>query len=465
MRLQHVGRIALVAFVILVLLLGVFQRLSAAESPSDQRPNLIVIMADDLGAKELSCYGHPRHRTPNLDQLARTGVQFNTCYAASICHPTRLEIMTGQYGCTNGVYQATDWPGGPKSDSPEEQIVNHLTFGKVLQSAGYATALSGKWQLSGKQPTLVVECGFDEYCIWAKKNDLPAGVQHTGGWETRNRTSRYWHPSIVKNGKYTPTTTDDYGPDIFTDFVIDFARRHKEGPFFIYYPMVLTHGPAYSTPLTNPNEKKKFRKSKKKNFSENVEYMDKLVGRIVAALDKLGLRENTIVMFTADNGTGGEGKATPTELGARVPMIVNCPGRVKRMGLTDALVDTSDVMPTLVEFSGARLPRDHPIDGHSIVPILRGEKTDVREWVFSYLADRRVLRTKRWLLEKNAPYDFGTLYDCGTSRNGSGYIDVTESTAEEVMAVKYRFQEILKTKPVPEIPKSERVRTTPVFSL
>jgi arylsulfatase A len=434
--------------------------LRAESTVAASRPNLIVIMADDLGAKELSCYGHPEHRTPNLDRLARGGIQFATCYTACICHPTRFEIMTGQYGSTNGIYHFANRPGGPDPDSPEEQIVNHLTFGTVLKSAGYATALAGKWQLTGKVPTLVHECGFDEYCMWAYKHNLPPGVKHTGGWEGKSgsKTSRYWHPSILKNGVYQPTTMDDYGPDVFTDFVIDFARRHREEPFFIYFPMALTHGPHYSTPASEPNAKEKFRHSKQVKFRENVQYMDTLVGRIVDALEELGLRDNTLVMFTGDNGTGGEGKGQPTELGARVPMVINAPGLVKPVGLSDALVDTSDVLPTLVELAGASLPENHPLDGHSLVPILRGEKADVREWAFSYLGDRRVLRTKRWLLENNAPYDFGTLFDCGTNRDGQGYRDVTNSTDPEVLAVKRQFKEILSTKPVPDIPKAQRAR-------
>ncbi|OHB79549.1 MAG: hypothetical protein A2W31_07320 [Planctomycetes bacterium RBG_16_64_10] len=427
--------------------------LAGTQPPSARPPNFVLIMADDLGAKELSCYGHSRHRTPNLDRLARAGVQFNTCYTACICHPTRFEIMTGQYGSTNGIYHFAGRPGGPRPDAPAEQIVNHLTFGRVLKAAGYATALAGKWQLSGVLPDLVYECGFDEYCMWAYKHNLPAGVEHTGGWEgpPGGKTSRYWHPSVLRNGKYVPTTIDDYGPDLFNEFVIDFARRHQDQPFFIYYPMVLTHAPAYSTPATRPDAREKFRNSKAEKFQENVEYMDQLVGRMVAALDQLGLRDNTIIMFTADNGTGGEGKGTPTELGARVPMIVNGPGRVQPIGLADALVDTSDVMPTLVELSGASLPRDHPIDGVSFAAILRGEKTDVREWIFSYLGDRRVLRSKRWLLENNAPYDFGTLYDCGTRRDGSGYRDVTHSTDPEVRKAKEQFEQILAGKPVPRL--------------
>ena len=449
-------RSRLLDFLLMVFVVG--QCIDRPVAAAAERPNLILIMADDLGSKELSCYGHPTHQTPHLDELARTGVQFATCYTACICHPTRFEIMTGRYGARNGVYHFAGRAGGPHPDSPEEQIVNHLTFGKVLQAAGYATAHAGKWQLTGEHPNLIRENGFDEYCMWAYNHNLPAGVKHTGGWEGKPgvKTSRYWHPSIVKNGEYVPTTIDDYGPDMFTDFVIDFIRRNREDRFFVYYPMALTHGPYYATPASSPDEGDKFRNSKKDHWQENVEYMDGLVGRIVAALDESGLREDTIVLFTGDNGTGGEGKGTPTELGARVPMIVNGPGRVKPVGLSDALVDTSDVMPTLVELAGTSLPEGHLIDGHSFAPILRGERSDVRDWIFSYLGDRRVLRTKRYLLEENSATEYGTLFDCGTSRDGSGYRDVTDSESPEVLAIKQQFEAILATQPGPEISSDAR---------
>ena len=424
------------------------------EKRSDSRPlNLIVIMADDLGAKELSCYGNEDHHTPHLDRLARTGVQFNTCFSTPICHPTRFEIMTGQYGSNNKVYHFAGRRGGPKPTSPEEQIANHVTFAQVLKSAGYATAMGGKWQLTGKVPTLVYETGFDEYCMWAYKHNLPEGVKHTGGWEGKPgaRTSRYWHPSIVKNAKYLSTKPDDYGPDIFTDFVIDFAARHKDGPFFIYYPMALTHGPFYSTPDTTRSPDDRF-KNARTNFKCNVEYMDKCVGRIVAAVERLGLRDNTVIIFTGDNGTGGQGKGQVTELGARVPMIVGGPGTVKPIGVRDELVDTSDVLPTLCDFAGAEVPTDRPIDGRTFAPLLRGQEFKEREWVFAFLGDGRVLRTRRWLLEKNTPRAFGRLYDCGDSRNGTGYKDVTDSTDTEVTAVKKRFETILKGLPAPILP-------------
>ncbi len=419
----------------------------AAEKP--QPPNLIVIMADDLGAAELGCYGHRRHRTPNLDRLAATGVQFATCYSTPICHPTRFEIMTGQYGHHNGIYQFAGRPGGPRANDPQEQIVNHLTFAQVLKKRGYATAQAGKWQLTGKIPTLVRECGFDEYCMWAYKHNLPEGVEHTGAFEGNSgRTSRYWHPSIVRNGRYVPTEPDDYGPDIFTDFVIDFITRHKDGPFFVYYPMALTHAPHWPTPDSLTPGADRFRHSKN-NFQANVQYMDKLVGRIVAALDQLALRRNTVIFFTADNGTGGNGKGQPTELGARVPMIVNCPGLIEPLGLRMELVDLSNVFPTLAELAGAEIPKDHVIDGHSFAPLLLGKQFEPRQWIYSYIGGFRIVRTERWLLERNTPRQFGRLFDCGECRDGSAYKNVTDSQDPEVVAARKRIEQILADKPVP----------------
>ncbi len=434
-----------------------FDQSGSLAGSSTRLPNLIVIMADDLGGKELSCYGNKEHHTPHLDRLAETGMQFKTCYSTPICHPTRFEIMTGQYGHHNKVYQFPGRRGGPVAGSPEDDIARHLTFAQVLKKRGYATAHSGKWQLTGEIPTLVRECGFDEYCMWAYKHNLPPGVKHTGGWEGKrgNKTSRYWHPSIVKNGKYLPTKPDDYGPDIFTDFIIDFIKRHQKKPFFVYYPMCLTHGPFYVTPDTVKSEDEKFKNERNKNFKANVEYMDKLVGRIVEVLDTHSLRKNTVILFTGDNGTGGQGKGRPTELGARVPMIANCPGIVKPSEPSDELVDLSDIMPTLVDFAGARLPRGHIIDGQSFAPLLRGEKGPTREWIYSYLGDRQILRTRRWLLEDNGPGHPGRFYDCGESRDGTGYKDVSNSTDPEVLAAKKRFKEILNDKPLPIVKETK----------
>lgn len=433
--------------------LGAFHA-HASENESGKKPlNFIVIMADDIGAKELSCYGHPIHRTPHLDALAEGGVQFNTGYATPICHPTRVMMMTGQYGCHNGVYNFAGRRGGPEPDDPVEDIgANHLTFAEVLKQRGYKTGLAGKWQLSGKLPDMIHECGFDEYLIWAYLNYLPEGVTHTGGLENDSKSSRYWNPCILKNGEYMPTKPDDYGPDLYTNFLIDFMKRHREEPFFLYYPMCLTHGPHVPSPDTVTEGEDRF-KGQQRHFKGAVEYMDKLVGRIVAALDQLGLRENTLILFTGDNGTGGDGKGQATELGARVPMIYNGPGIVKQRGITPELTDLSDVLPTLADFASAPLPEGKIIDGHSLAPFLRGDSDHTREWIFSFIADRRILRTQRWLLEDNSPLRRGRLYDCGDSRDGTNYRDVTESEDPEVLATWNQFNALLEKLPAPILPE------------
>ncbi|MEW6356930.1 MAG: sulfatase-like hydrolase/transferase [Planctomycetota bacterium] len=419
-------------------------RVLDAQGNGKRPPNVIVMMADDLGAKELGCYGNTKHLTPNLDGLAKGGVQFRTCWATPICSPTRVLIMTGRYGFRTGFWNLIGRPGSPRPDMPEYDIgVSQITFADVLKTRGYTTALAGKWQLSGKFPTFTQDCGFEEYCIWAYANYLPEGTTHQGAFEAKNKPSRYWHPCIIRNAEVLQTKPDDWGPDIYTDFVIDFIKRHKDGPFFVYYPMCLTHGPFYPTPDTLKPGEDKMRHSKD-NFKANVEYMDKLVGRIVKALDEMGLRENTIVFFTGDNGTGGEGKGQATELGARVPMIVNCPGTVTGGVVSDELVDLSDVLPTVADFGGADLPKDREIDGHSFAPFLRGEPFKGREWIFSYIGDKRIIRDKRWLLEGD-----GKFFDCGDCRDGTSYKDVTASTEPEVLAAKERLEEILADKPAP----------------
>jgi arylsulfatase A len=229
-------------------------------------------------------------------------------------------------------------------------------------------------------------------------------------------------------------------------FVLDFIRRHKDGPFFVYYPMCLTHSPWDPTPDTKATAVPG--KKRPDNFTANVEYMDKLVGNLVAALDKLGLRDNTVVLFTGDNGTGGDGKSEAIEKGARVPMIVNGGGIVKR-GSTLELTDTSDLLPTLVELAGAKLPADRPIDGHSYAAFLRGQTETTREWIFAYQADRRILRTKRWLLEDNSPLHWGHLFDCGDNRSGVGYKEVTDADNPEVQAIKAKFNRLIESLPAP----------------
>ena len=419
--------------------------LAPVRASAARPPNIILILADDLGAKELSCYGSTRHRTPNLDRMAAEGTRFETFFAMPLCTPTRVALMTGQYGFHNGFLGMANKAFVPKPNSPRKQIGNHFTHADLLKSAGYATAQTGKWQLSGELPTLVYDAGFDEYRMWAYDHNLPAGVRHPAHERgDRGNASRFWHPSIVQNGKYLPTRPEDFGPDMFSDFVLDFTRRHKESPFFVYYTAVLTHTPRVQTPdPAKPGARWPA------GLKSNLEYLDHLVGKLLDGLKAEGLDENTLVFFLGDNGTGGEGKATVTELGARVPCIVRGPG-VKAGVVARAPGDITDILPTLAELSGATLPKDLPVDGRSLMPLLRGETSQHRDWIYSHLDDGRVLRDARWLLEI-APGGKGEkFFDCGESRDGTGYKNVTDSAEPEAKVARARFARILAKIPEPK---------------
>jgi arylsulfatase A len=157
------------------------------------------------------------------------------------------------------------------------------------------------------------------------------------------------------------------------------------------------------------------------------------------------------VIFVGDNGTGSDGKGQTIEKGARVPFIVNGPGIVKPIGESRELVDVSDIVPTICEVAGITLRKEHEIDGVSFAPYLRGETGPLREWIYSYLGTQRVVRTKRWLLENNSMTEFGQLYDCGDSRNGEGYKDVTKSDDPDAVAARKLMEQILADKPVPVV--------------
>ncbi len=417
--------------------------------------NIILVMGDDCSAGEIGCYGNQEHLTPVIDQLAETGVMFRTAWCTPLCSPTRAEIMTGRYGFRTGWY-ANEMKGD--RPLPEE----HTIFTEILRDAGYHTAIAGKWQLPGTPSGY----GFDEYQLRAHWGMIPDDVEYTGGIESRdpddynyNYPSRYWHPSIVRNGEFVPTEPDDYGPDMHVDFIIDFMSRHKAEPFLVYYTMNFTHHPYFATPATVVSENDKWVSDKGKNFKPNVEYMDFLMGRITGALDSLGLRENTIVIFTTDNGTGGEGKAWPEEVGCRVPLVVNCPDTVLPLGQRDELIDFTDILPTLADLGGTTVPGSYVHDGHSFAPLLMGEPYQEREWIFSYLDVRRLLRDDRWLLESCTGFEKcgdrwllkgdGKFFDCGESRNGEGYLDVTRSDDPEVVAALNRFRMILQDLPAP----------------
>jgi arylsulfatase A-like enzyme len=259
--------------------------------------------------------------------------------------------------------------------------------------------------------------------------------------------SRYWHPCVWQNGRLLETGPGDFGPDLYTNFVIDFMKRQKkaERPFLAYFPMKLPHTIAPGGLPTTPTEGRPG-SNRGGNLRKCNAYIDLLVGRIVQALDKEGLREHTILLFTSDNGGYPFGKMWATEYGARVPLVVNGPGYVKARPATDVLTEFSDILPTLLDFAGVQLPEGYELDGRSLMPFLSGRTNEHRDWVYSYIGTARMIRDQRWLLEGVDPIGGtpqGRLYDCGEKRSGQGYTEVADSDDPEVAEARQRLQSIL----------------------
>ncbi len=418
-------------------------------------PNILFIMVDDLGAEWLSCYGGEEMKTPHLDQLAEGGMRFTSAYSMPQCTPTRATLLTGQYPFRHGWVNHWDvprWGAGCHFDWK-----HNTTFARILKTVGYATAAAGKWQINDfrVQPDAMAKHGFDEWCMWT-------------GFETNNPPSakRYWDPYIhTRDG--SKTYTGRFGADVFVDFLIDFMSRHKDKPMMLYFPMALTHGPFTTTPL-DPDAKGKLAKHK-----AMVRYTDHAVGRLVKALDDLKIRDNTIVIFSTDNGSGrgvtarmngrkvSGGKATLGEPGVCAPFIVNGPGLVPAGVKTDALTDFTDLLPTFAELAGAELPKDSAVDGQSIAKLILGKAKDSpRDWIMAMgfgparltargvepkvpFADR-VVRDKRyklWVLNGKSAKLYDLIADPAEKQN------LIDSTDPNITAARKKLEAVVQSFP------------------
>ncbi len=348
---------------------------SAKTVAQDRPPNIVLLMADDMGYECLSANGSISYNTPFLDKLGKEGIRFNYAISQPLCTPTRVKIMTGRSNFKN--YKSFGYLD-----------VNEKTFGNLLQDAGYATCVVGKWQLNGYDSKFATSkkdmlerpqhFGFEEYCLW----------NFIGG-----SRDRYANPNLYQNGKQLQGLEDAYGPDVVSDYAIDFMKRNKEKPFLVYYPMILTHNPFLPTPDSKEWEDKNLRqKGDKRFFKDMVEYTDKISMKLVNAIDELGLSDNTIFIFTADNGTYGTintqtvngsflgGKGTMPDAGTHVPMVVYNPSKIKEGFDYNELFEFNDFLPTIAEAAGIPIPEY--ADGKSIYPLLSNEKQASRETVF-----------------------------------------------------------------------------------
>lgn len=380
----------------------------AAERP----PNIIFILADDIGLPGFGCTGGI-YKTPNIDALAGGGTRFESCFAAPLCAPSRAMLMTGRYAFRTGV---KDNGLGAQATPQKDGCVAQL-----MKQAGYATAVAGKWRQLSHFTTKEdgAKWGFDEFLIWGagepeEGEGKAAAKKKRGADGTKTKPGRYWDPDYNLNGKPLADSKGKYGPDVLQEFVIDFVRRHQDAPFFVYYPTPLIHSPILPTPDSKSRgavkEKKKRKTADREGslYSENIAYLDKLVGQLVAELDRLKLRDNTLIVFTGDNGSVPVGtvngrpidghKHTMEEGGSRVPLIANWPGTTPAGVVRKDLTDFTDLLPTFAALAGVSLSADRKIDGHSLAPQLRGQPGQPREWAYVQLNEKRYVRDARWKL-------------------------------------------------------------------
>ena len=393
-----------------------------------RRPNIVLIMSDDLGYEAIGANGGTSYATPVLDSMATTGARFENAHVQPLCTPTRVQLMTGKYNFRNYI--------GFGLIAPDE-----ITFGHIFSEAGYKTCISGKWQLHSYNPPdempemrskgqKIEDAGFDEFCVWHPHH-------------TEDKGSRYKDPIIYENGKFLENTQGGYGEDIFADYIIDFMERNQDDPFFVYFPMALTHRPLEPTPdspefddfIPPSNETLGGRtwaelegwEDDPRYYKDMVEYHDKVIGRVNDKLAELGIAEDTLVIYVGDNGSPVEvcsvvhshteicgGKGLTVDRGTHVPLIASWPGTIPEGHVESDLIDSSDFLPTILDAAGITPPDEYLMDGRTFLPQLKGEKGNSRDWVYFHFEPMsgRNSRFARYVRNHDYKlYDDGRLFD------------------------------------------------------
>jgi arylsulfatase A len=396
-----------------------------AAGPSEARPNVLLILADDFGYEWVGANGGLSCPTPRLDALAASGMRFERCHVQPLCTPTRLELMTGRSNVRN--YRNFGL-------LPRDEI----TFGKVFAQAGYHTGICGKWQL-GREPDSPQHFGFAQACLW----------QHT------RRPPRYANPGLEYDAKERDFTQGEYGPDLLQHFALDFITSHKGRPWLLYYPMLLTHDPFHPTPdSANWDPKRRGEKgSEPANYPDMVAYLDKQVGQLTDHLQAQGELENTLLMFLGDNGSGRGlcaqtkegprfgGKGSTKAQGTHVPLLVHWPAGLAKAGATCRdLISATDIFPTLCEAAAIAAPT--ALDGVSFLPQLRGQVGHPRPWLYHWYSPRQGSDKTliQWAMdETHKLYDDGRLYDLRDDPLEQHPLKAEGVAAEKLKAVLLQF--------------------------
>ncbi|MDB6027281.1 MAG: atsA 9 [Verrucomicrobiales bacterium] len=384
------------------------------------RPNIVFILADDLGYGDLSCYGAPDIKTPNLDRLATQGVRFTDFYAnGCVCTPTRCALMTGRYQQHIGGLETAIPAGGKNLGLPSQE----KTIADFLHTAGYTTAMSGKWHLGYKPETMPNAHGFDHFFgLVSGNHDYFTHKENNG------------EADLYLEGK--PIEMEGYSTHLITDHALKFLEKIKSKPFFLYVPFNAPHFPA-----EGPDDQEMkpdahhWNQGTRKTYVKMVEEMDRGIGKILAALETNNLSSNTLVIFESDNGGAtlsrnaplNKGKASLWEGGIRVPCIARFPNKIPAGTETHQVGITMDWTATIAKLAGAKPPKDRPFEGIDLLPIISGKQKNIERTLFwrsvnfSFVKLFRAVRDGDWKYiesyKGDQPFLYNLAQDIGETKN------------------------------------------------
>lgn len=387
-------------FTRLLLSLFAFLSLSAVTTIAQRPPNFIVIFADDLGYADIGSFGAKGYRTPNLDRMAREGVRLTNFYAAqAVCTASRAALLTGSYS------NRISMTGALFPNATTGLNSNELTMAEILKTRGYATGIFGKWHLGHLSQFLPIKHGFDEFLGIPYSNDM---------WPPNNRNFNFPPLPLIENDKTIKEVDADgqaHLTKLLTEGAVKFIDRHKAKPFFLYVPHPMPHVPIFAS--------EKFRgKTARGLYGDVIAELDWSVGEILAALKRNKLDDNTLVIFTSDNGPWAEygdhagsavplrgSKQTAFEGGQRVPFVARWPKKIQAGKVSALPLMTIDLLPTLAKLAGANVPQDRIIDGRDLWPVLAGtQKGDVHDALYFYWGyELHAVRSGKWKLHLPHP--------------------------------------------------------------
>jgi arylsulfatase A-like enzyme len=390
----HAGSAALFAFACAVFALLCASSASAAAQKSP--PNILIILADDLGYGDIGCFGNKTIATPNIDALAKAGMRFTDFHSnGAVCSPTRAAFVTGRYQQRSGIEDVIT----AANDRDKGLPLNEVTFAEVLKSAGYETGLIGKWHLGYKVDFNPTHQGFDTFFGYLSGNvDYISHVDQAGFPD-------WWKGAAL-------SAEEGYTTHLITQHSIDFLEAHKDKPFCLYVAEECVHYPYQAPgdkPMRSAGAKPPETVSHKDadTYRVMIEEMDKGIGQILATVDRLGLKDNTLVMFFSDNGPTGPGSAGPLrghksevwEGGHRIPAIAVWPGKIVAGVETDQTAIGMDLMPTMLSIAGVAQPTEHKLDGIDLSPLLFDRKPLPPRALFWRTAKAKAMREGPWKLD------------------------------------------------------------------